>query len=208
MKNIISQEDVQIVEERIKSFEEKTGCELLLILAKNSDDYPGASWRFGIIAGLIITFIFSLFFEFHHSYWWPICMFVITLLMVWIGHFPFAKRITLNDVEVETETKQKAIECFYQLGTSKVSHKVTAMIFVSILERQIIVLVDETLKSQITQEELDELVTIMKSNFKEGRMGKGFFQSIESLESKILQDFGGKVSNINPSELSDQIHFL
>jgi uncharacterized membrane protein len=204
----MNQEDIQIIESRIKSFEEKTGCELLLILAKNSDDYPGASWRFGVMGGLILTFIFSLFFEFHHAYWWPFFMFSLTLFMAWIGHFPFAKRFTLQDGEVETETKQRAIECFHQFGTSKVSHKVTAMIFVSVMERQIIVLVDETLKTRITQEELDELVTIMKVNFKCGQMTQGFFQSIESLESKILKDFGGKVSEVNPRELSDQIHFL
>ena len=39
-------------------------------------------------------------------------------------------------------------------------------------------------------------------------MGLGFIQSIQSLESKILNDFGGKISDANPSELKDQIHFL
>ena len=51
------------------------------------------------------------------------------------------------------------------------------------------------------------MVVIMQKNFREGNMGLGFVQSIESLEQKILKDFGGKVSDINPSELKDQIIF-
>ncbi len=208
MKDIISREDIKLIESRIQEFEEKTGCELLLVVVKASDSYPGASWRFGVLSALVFSFIFSLYFEFHHAYWWPLFIFGIILLMLWSGNLPFAKRLALQDEEVDVETKQKAIECFHQLGTSKVSHKVTAMIFISVLEKQIIVLVDEFLKSRLSQEELDDLVAIMKANFKGNQMAQGFNQSIESLEAKILKDFGGKVSKVNPAELSNQIHFL
>lgn len=208
MKEILLQEDIKEIEKRLKQFETNTGCELLLILAGSSDQYPGASLRFGMIAGFILTFIFSLFFEFHHGYWWPLVMLLFTLIMVWVGHFDWAKKLALTDAETDRETFEKAVECFHTMGTSKVSHKVTAMIMVSVLEKKIIVLVDEKLKSQISQGELDELITIMKKHFSEKHMGLGFTQSIESLEHKILKDFGGKVSDINPDELDDKIHFL
>lgn len=208
MKNIIIQEDVALVEERLKTFEANTGCELLLVLAKSSDEYPGASWRFGIISGFVLTFIFSLFFEFHHSYFWPMAMLILTLFMTWIGHFDWAKKLALSELETEREFAEKALEYFHTLGTSKVSHKVTAMIMVSLLERKIIVLVDEKLKSKISQAELDELIVIMQKHFKEHHMGLGFIESIASLEEKILKDFGGKVSDAHPSELKDTLHFL
>jgi uncharacterized membrane protein len=133
---------------------------------------------------------------------------LITLFMVWVGHFPAAKRLAMSDIETQRECLEKSIEYFHSLGTSRVSHKVTAMIMVSVLEKKIMVLVDEKLKSQISQPELDELVQIMKIHFTKGEMGLGFIQSMDSLEQKILKDFGGKVSNINASELSDKIHFL
>ena len=82
------------------------------------------------------------------------------------------------------------------------------MIMVSVLEKKIFVMVDEKLKTEISQPELDELVTMMQRHFKEGHMGIGFQQSIESLQEKILKDFGGKVSDANPSELADKIQFV
>jgi uncharacterized membrane protein len=208
MKDILLQEDLVLVEDRLKVFEQNTGCELLLVLAKSSDEYPGATWRFGFISAFLITFTFSLYFEFHHAYVWPLTFFVITTFMVWVGHFTWAKKLALTDVEVNRECFEKSVECFHTLGTSKVSHKVTAMIMVSLLEHKIMILIDEKLKSEITQQELDDLVEIMKKHFKAGNIGLGFTESIVSFEQKILNDFKGKVSTHTGSELSDKVHFI
>ncbi len=208
MREILIQEDVKLVKERLKLFEAKTGCELLLVVARASDPYPGAAYRFGIISAFLLNLVVSYYFEFHHSFIWPLLFILTTVLMIWVGHFTWAKRLALSSWEVDRECMEKSIEYFHTLGTSKVSHKVTAMIMVSVLEKKILVLVDELLKSKITQEELGELVTIMKTHFRKGNMGLGFTQSIQSLEEKILKDFGGKVSTNEPSELMDTIHFL
>lgn len=208
MQKILTQEDTKLVEDQLKTFEQNTGCELLLVMANSSDEYPAAPWRFGAIFGFLATLSFAQFLEFEHGYWWPLFMFLLTLVGVYIGHFPWAKRLALSDLEVDRETFEKSVEFFHTLGTSRVSHKVTAMIMVSVLEKRIMVLVDEKLKKEITQAELDELVTIMQTHFKAGNMGMGFIKSIESLEAKILKDFGGKVSEVNPSELKDQIVFI
>ncbi len=208
MKTFITQEDTKLIEDRLVAFETSTGCELLLVLARASDLYPAASWRFGVLAGTALTFIFSLFVDLHHGYLWPLAMLTTTLLMVWVGHFEGPKRLALSELETERETAEKAIECFHTLGTSRVSHKLTAMIMVSVLERKITVLVDEELKTKITQAELNELIDIMRSHFVAGRMDLGFTKSIESLQDKILKDFGGRASGVNPGELSDKIHFI
>jgi uncharacterized membrane protein len=208
MKNFMLQEDVINVEERIKQFEELTGSELLIVMAKSADEYPAASMRFGLIGGFSITFIFSLFFEFYHGYYWPIFMLFSCLLMTLLGKIDWVKRSALSDIEINRETSEKAIELFHTIGSSKVSHKVTAMIMVSLLERRVIVLVDEILKKEVTQAKLDELVSIMRPYFKTGDMAQGLVKSIEVLEQKILTDFNGRVTQVNHNELSNKIRFL
>lgn len=208
MRNILIQDDVALVESRLKEFEKNTGCELLLVIADASDPYPGASWRFGLIGGFIVSFIFSYYLEFHYSWMWPVSFLVVCLLMTWVGHFTWAKKLALSDWEIQRECEEKALEYFHTLGTSKVSHKVTAMIMVSTLEKNIQLLIDEKLKTQITKAELDELIDIMKNHFRVGNVGIGLINSISKLEEKILKDFGGKVSEVRVSELSDTIHFI
>ena len=208
MRDILIQDDVNLVENRLKQFETNTGCELLLVIANESDPYPGAFWRFGFVASFVFMLIFSHYLDFHHNWLWPLSFFVVTALMVWVGHFPWAKRLALADWEVERECREKALELFHTLGTSKVTHKVTAMIMVSTLERNIQILIDEKLKTELTQHELDDLVTLMKSHFQQGNVGLGLVNSIAQFEEKILLDFGGKVSELTSSELSDTIHFI
>lgn len=208
MREILIQDDVKLVETRLKQFEAATGCELLIVITNASDPYPAAPWRFGVVSGFMLSLLFAYYFEFHQVLLWPVSFFLVTLLMTWIGHFDWAKKYALAEWEVARECREKAIELFHSLGTSKTTQKVTAMIMISVLERRIEVLVDEKLKSEITQAELDELVDIMKKHFVKGHMGIGLVQSIESLEVKILKDFGGKVSSISPTELKDTIHFL
>jgi uncharacterized membrane protein len=146
MREILIQDDVKLVETKLKAFEANTGCELLIVVANASDPYPGASWRFGVVSSFFITFTFSHYLDFHHSYLWPLFFFVLVGFMTWVGHFAWAKKLALSKWEVDRECSEKAIEYFHTLGTSKVSHKVTAMIMVSILEKRIQVLVDDALK--------------------------------------------------------------
>lgn len=208
MKNFLTQDDVSTIEARLKSFEEKTSCELLLIFAKSSDEYPAAPWRFGVIFGIILTLIFSLFFEFHHAYFWPVLTLILIVLGTWIGSFHWAKRLALTDIETKRESTEKAIECFHTMGTSQVRHKVTAMIMVSLLEKSISVLVDEKLKEKISEKDLDQVVEVMRSEIKMNTLSHGYLKSIDLLEEKILSTFNGKVSDIPPTELKDTLIFL
>ena len=59
MRNILIQDDVALVESRLKQFESNTGCELLLVITNASDPYPGASSRFGLVGGFVLSFIFK-----------------------------------------------------------------------------------------------------------------------------------------------------
>lgn len=202
------QEDKSQVENRLKLFEQKTGCDLLLVVCDECDPYPAASWRFGVTSSFIIGLTFSYYFDFHLGFLWPLGLFLCTLLFSNLTRFKWAKRLALSDWETLRETKEKAIELFHTLGTNRVSHGVTAMIMVSLLEKKIHVLVDEQLKEKISQLELDELVMIMQKHMKKNELAAGLIESIESLENKIILDFGGKVSEADLTQLSDTIHFI
>jgi uncharacterized membrane protein len=208
MTHVLNQTNAALVETRLKEFESNTGCELLLVVANQSDPYPGASWRFGLIGGFILSLTFSYFFDFSHRWLWPLSYFGFSLLMVWIGHFPWAKKLALSDWEVQRECDEKAIELFHTLGTSAVSHKVTAMIMISELEQNIEVLVDKKLAEKISPPELDELIKTMQSHFSSGHAEQGLIASISLLEKKILAAFGGKVTEFTHSQLSDVIHYI
>jgi uncharacterized membrane protein len=213
MNAIMLQEDVKVVETRLIQFEERTGCELLLVVASQSDEYPAAPLRFGLVASFLFNLVFSHYFEFEHAELWPVSFLITFIIFSWIGKFPKVRKLALAEWEIVRETREKAVELFHTEGSSRVSHQVTAMIMVSVLERQIHVLVDKTLKEQVSQQELDDLILIMQKHFRTGNMALGFTESIQSLEEKILKDFGGKVGDKQSphavtGQLKDSIIFL
>lgn len=208
MRHLINAQDRDLIEQAITSFEEKTGCEMLLILTDSCDDYPAASLRFGLFATLASTLVMSYFFEFHHGYIWPLLFFILMLLFSWLGQMDRFKRFGLSDVEVNRESQEKAIELFHTLGSSRVSHKVTAMLLISELERKFQILVDETLKEKISDKDLEDLVQVIQANFRAHAPAKGIIESLSLFEKKILSSFTGKVSSAAPNELQNQIIFL
>lgn len=208
MRHLISETDRDSIERAIGSFEEKTGCELLLIVTDTCDDYPAASLRFGLFTTLAATLVLGYFFEFHDGVIWPFLFFTLTLLFTWLGQKDVFKRLGLSDVEVDRECREKAIELFHTLGAAKVSHKVTAMLLISELERKFEVLVDETLKEKITPADLEELTAVIAKNFRAQDPTKGISESLGLLEKKILSAFSGKVSTLPPNELQNHIIFL
>jgi len=208
MRHLINAQDRDLIESAISGFEEKTGCEMLLIVTDTCDDYPAASLRFGLFATLASTLVLSYFLEFHHGYIWPILFFISALLFTWLGQIDIFKRLGLSDVEVNRECQEKAIELFYTLGSTKVSHKVTAMLLISELERKFEILVDEKLKEKISDKDLADLVEVIQKNFKAHAPAKGIQESLGLFEEKILHAFSGKASTAAPNELRNQIIFL
>ncbi|HLW58281.1 MAG TPA: TPM domain-containing protein [Bacteriovoracaceae bacterium] len=208
MKAIFNQEDLELVEDQIKKFEKATGADLLVVVADSSDPYPAAPWRFGFVFTVLISFVFTYYAEFNHPLLWPLFFMLLMVLGVWLGHFSWAKRLTLAYWEIERECKEKAIELFHSLGTSQVSHQVTAMIMISLYEKEIQVLVDKKLTEKIDQNELNRLIELMKTEFKHGNFAAGLIKSIKALEEKITKDFGGPVCDNSTSELHDTVIFI
>lgn len=205
--NKLNHKDIQLIEAKIKEFETNTGSELLMVIANACDEYPGAVWRFSIVSSLSIAFIISFFFNFHFPYLWPVSIFFLIALMSWVAQIPQVKKLAFYQPEVDRECQEKAIELFHSAGTSQVDHKVTCMIMLSMLERKIIVLVDEKLKEKISHFEINQIIDSMREHFQNGQMSAGLLKSMETLEKKIIQSFSGKVSETPPEKLKNEILF-
>lgn len=203
----LNQEEILNIESNIKKFETTTGTELLVVIAKQSDPYPAASLRFGFISSFLSNLILSYYFELAHQTLWPILFLGSFLFFSWIGHFSWAKKMALSTIEIKRECKEKAIEYFHSLGTQKVNHQATVMLMISILEKRIELLVDEKVKEKISQNDLEELITLMTGYFKNQNFSAGILTSIQVLENRIIDKFSGKVMDTNPDYLTNTIHF-
>ena len=184
---------------KIKKFEENTGLELIVAAGKVSDPYPGATWRGGLLIGLILSAILLHFYAFEPRSLEVILVGAIILLSVCLIKFAGLNRFFFLNSETERETSEKASVLFSYFHSKDLGHEASILLFFSFTERKIHLLIDSHLKDKINQADLFEIISLIRMHFKTKHYELGLEKAIETLEQKILAKVG---KNPNPPKLS------
>ncbi|MBL7665262.1 MAG: hypothetical protein JNM93_09020 [Bacteriovoracaceae bacterium] len=203
-RKFLASDEEEKIENKIKAFESNTGSELVLCIAKSSDQYPAAILRFAVILSFICSFCISFYFEFEFSFYPIILQFLFFVFFAFIGKLKFLKKYFLSTVEVLREVDEKSIEVFYLLGSSQ-DHNGHILLYISLLERKIKLLVGKKIAQQMTQEELNEMVLMLQGEFKQKHFFTGLSRSIELLEAQIKKYFPEKVIQNLPNQIENRI---
>lgn len=193
--------------EKIQNFEAATGRELIVVACGSSDPYPGASWRGGLLLSLLATGIFTYFFELEPH--------VLEILMVGVGawifqlllHFTGAQMFFALAKEKERETAEKASDFFQRFQSNQLAHQASVLLFFSLAERQIHLLVDRDLKDKLSTEDLLEIVTLLQMHFKRQSFGAGLGAGIELLQKKVLEK-AGKNPHPSSNDVPDRVFWM
>lgn len=137
------------------------------MVVRNSDVYPAAHFRSGLLlTGIISTILYFLPFTMGDP---------ILLLYVQAGAFLLGyllaygkkwKRFFTTNKEMREEVYQRALECFYEYGLNSKNNSV--LVFASVLERRI----EFIPTGDIEESKLKEISEIIKNNKKEFRAKK------------------------------------
>lgn len=204
----LNKNDEPVVSNAIATFEQTTGAELVIAVAKSSDPYPAATLRFAIISGLIISMLMTFFIEISYDFLWIAVYFFTLIIMVPIGKLSFFKRQTLTDTETNREVNEKAIEKFFELCTTKTDHKVSTFMYISLLEKKLVLLVDEGLKEQFDQEQLDSITEKLTHHFQQNKFKDGLLELIESIQNEVLIAFPEKCAQISSDQIHNQVFWI
>lgn len=208
MSKLLKKKETEKINGLISAFEEKTHSELLIVVNSKSDPYPGASLRFGIACSLAITFLLSVFIDFQFNFLIPIITLTLFFLFNIIGRLNVILRLCVTEEEKVREVEEKALETFYLLGANRTEHRATSMIYFSLLERKVYVMVDKAINRKLEREDLKKIVEIVQEEFQQKNYYMGFETAIETLERLVLYYFPAKVLEEKPSEIPNQIHYL
>ena len=209
MKNkLLNAEQTKNVEAKIRAFEENTGCELVIAVAKESDPYPAAPFRFAMIVTIITSLIVTYFFDFHFDSLLVAGQLLLLLVLVPIGSISFFKKRMLVSSEVEREVNEKTVELFHGLCTTKTQHQVSTFIYFTLLEKQIRLLVDKDINDKIEQKQLDDIVNSLAAEIKGKDFEQAIIHCIDNVESLVLTALDGKVNQVAPDEIKNQIVWI
>ncbi|MBY0516832.1 MAG: TPM domain-containing protein [Bacteriovoracaceae bacterium] len=191
----------------ISNFENTTGYELVVAVCTKSDPYPGAIWRGAVLFGLLCSILFLHFYDFSPKTLEVLVVGLFILVSVYVVKWTKLFHFFITSQESSRETREKAAELFSKFQSNRIGHQASLLLFFSLVERKMHLLVDKDLNEKLSPEDLQETITLLRMHFKQGNFQDGLKKSIEILEKKILQKAG---KNPNPCqfEVPDRIFWL
>lgn len=209
MKNKFKQNEVNDIENKISEIERITGIELRVALLKQSDPYPGAIHRYCFVVSIIILFIVDIFF-----YLTATQMLLATLVtygVLFLTHpFSFFTNLFITNLfitneEKSREVKEKAFELFYLNGLNQTVDQIGMIILISFTERKMEIITDRGLKNYLMKSDLDEMINLMRNEFKKRDYARGVLESLNILETKLTHKLEKRVKSDHLNELSNKI---
>jgi uncharacterized membrane protein len=178
------------IESQIQQFELATGHELIVVGANASDPYPGAVWRGGLLLGLLVAGTFLHFFEFSPRSLEVLAVGALILLMATLLRLTGLHRFFVLPAEAQRETSEKALELFSRFQSKNLGHEAAVLLFFSMQEHKIHLLVDSDLNTKLNQADLDGIVELLQKEFHQRQFSDGISRSVGVLQETILEKVG------------------
>ena len=210
-KNIFTDSDKEAIKKAVAQLENASSGELVLYYAKDSDSYVASAWKFSGLIGVIYSLgIITL------SYQWllppnftPIIIsttillaMVVTFIIAW---FVPKVRISVTPATViEHRVLTKARDIFLQEQVFNTLDRTGILIYISALERKVMVIGDKGINEKINQSDWENVVQLVINGIKSKQMTKGIIEAIEVCQ-KLLLDNGFNVRRDDVNELHDAI---
>jgi putative membrane protein len=203
---MISAKERVKIRQLIDEVENKTHSELVPMIVSSSDNYPAAHFR----AAIIVSFLFSL-----ALYFSPLSI-INPIYFLWIqvpglflgyclGQIPFIQRILITKVEIDHEVRQRAYEAFYQHNLHMTEKHNGVLIFISLLERRILIITDSAVKEKIDQKIWDEIIYDFTDKIRQGNLTEALKGSIEAASNVLQKYFPNDSKNKKINELKNDL---
>ena len=180
--------DEKKIEEAIADFESHVNCELVPVITPRSSYVEHIGWMISLV--LLIIFVFSIDLIFHDTWaslTWvymaaPLVAIALGFLLDksdWIDRFFISKH------EQKRQTFEKAQRIFFLKRLNETKTQNALLIFISVLEKRIVLLPDPRLEIKTTQQLQNKILDALKTEFRKSHYEDGFLKAIQLLKEEL-----------------------
>lgn len=206
-----SEVEKQSIEKAVKDLETDSCGEIVAYYVDKSDDYDEISWYLSGMIGFTTLLAFGIL-----SYLWKLPFYItildvviFTLSLMLIGFllplfFPVLRVWMANEKKREMMSRRRAKLAFLDENVFQTEERVGILIFISRLEREVVVLGDVGINTKVEEGDWDEIVKIVTTAIKKKEISDGIITAIAQCKKLLLKNgFVRKTTDTN--ELSDGI---
>ena len=208
------------VREAIAGAEEKTTAEIVCALATESGRYDRGESLAGLFVGLVAVLLAHaarLYLQPEGSWGelpaldplWQVLIvlggFIAGTLLA--GFFPRLRGLFVLDREEEEEVARSAAFVFATAGMTTTAGRTGLLVYISLRERRLVILADETVLGAVGAEGLEGLKDNAAELLTEGKFTDAFVKVVEDAGAKLAESLPAS-REINPDELDNHVLFF
>lgn len=211
IEQYLKKNEIENLEQQIAQIERSTEAEIVPVIVKSSSNYPQTRVTAMLLATVFMLLLWDLFGG-YHFYWdhrWMAIGWVVFGLIFIFGLAPLGARVplvqrwlTAREEEVEQCWKRARVE-FYANRIYMTREQVGVLIFISLLERQVIVVPDQRIAETLPLETWQKMVDQMIAGIRQGQMAEGLRKGLEECSDLLKRHFPIKSGDKN--ELPNKI---
>lgn len=211
VSRLFSEQDLARIKHAVEDAEKKTSGEIVPYVVEQSDDYERAVWRGASAAGSLALLTFLAVHAFT-VLWLPFTLpVVLAVIMAAFGagmaltHFaPSVKRLLAGRTLLRKRVSQRAAEAFIAEEVFDTRERTGILLFVSLLERQVLVVGDSGINAHVKPEEWDDVVQSVVRGIRKGYAAAGIVEAIDKC-GVLLERHGVARRADDEDELRDDL---
>ncbi len=221
MKNFFNEQELKRISDAITKAEKRTSGEIAVAFIKQSDSYAIYELFAALIVGLIYLNIMLINYqpvnEFISSKYWVfshqitaafigLSSFIVVAIVYLLMNIPFVDRLIVPKKIMKKKAEDRAYLHFIKAGLTETRDRTGILIFISYLERRVIIIGDMGINKKIKQEKWGEFIEIIIAGIKNNRLADSLVSVIKQCGHILEEHFPIKPDDTN--ELSNDVTFL
>ncbi|MES1179020.1 MAG: hypothetical protein ABUL62_32195 [Myxococcales bacterium] len=201
--SLLSEAEAREVEAAVTRVEQSTAAELVVaVLPRSADHWQGRllvalAWAF---AGAFAVLEFA---PQRSSVWALLAELAVGALSFWVLGWAPLQRFLVSPAAAERAAHARAFQLFAERGLYGTQGRTALLIFVSELERRVILLGDAAIHAQLGQAGWDAEVKRLIARIRERRLKDGLLEVIADLEPRLAEVAPRQPNDVN--ELPDAV---
>ncbi len=193
-----------LVATAIASAEDHTSGEIAVVVLERSDRHPAAHW----ISGALFLMIGSALLTQWMPWDQPVLFFALQFGMGLLGALlalvlPGFRRGFVTEGRATEMAEEQSVQEFYALGLQNTVGRTGVLLFVSLLERRVIVLGDEGIDSKLGAEAWAGVRNCVLDGVKNGELQAGLIAAVGKVGKVLSEHF--PVEGDNPNQLDNHV---
>ncbi|HMK37744.1 MAG TPA: hypothetical protein VK569_00295 [Bacteroidota bacterium] len=205
------QEEQEKIASAVRQAEKITSGEIVPYVVPQSDHYESAEWRAGVLGGLA-AFVAMTFLRSSPGDWAgfdPLGIGAVTLLgglaaMLAVRFIPALKRLCAGSHLMTRRVEQRAAEAFVSEEVFATHNRTGILIFLSIMERRVLVVGDSGIHARVRQDDWQEIIGFMVGAIRAGKPADGLVEAIGRCGALLAAHGVGRGAS-DTDELSDNL---